>query len=272
MSRFNRDYELVIQTDGQDVTVRPPFKVVFDAQKSISGGLNRASIQVFGLGERTRLAVVKDPEQSKQIPVRLSVGYESGLELIFKGTVYRGQNRREGPDIVTDLDCLDGGFDYLTAFTSKTVRRDRVSAILADLPNTGRGKIGEVQELQRPKVLVGATMRLLDEIVDDGQDWFVNDEQLYIMRGDEVISRFIPVVNADSGLIGTPEREQQKITFETLMNPTLKLAGLCNIRSITAPHLNGVYRIDTINYSGDNYGQNWMQSVTAILAPQYKVI
>lgn len=62
------------------------------------------------------------------------------------------------------------------------------------------------------------------------------------------------------------------MTFQTIMNPTLKVAGLCQLESVTAPDLNGVYRINQINYSGDYTGDDWTQMVTAKRAPNYKVV
>lgn len=272
MSRFNRQFELMIEADGERVTVGSPFRISFDATKSLSGGLNKMTIQVFNMAERRRLAVVKDPEQRKRLPLSLKVGYNGTLDLIFRGTVHRGLNRREGPDIITELDCLDGGFDFFNSFTSQTVRGDRLGAILRDLSNTRRGKIGEIQKLVRPKVLVGNTVKLIDQIIDEDQSWYIDDEQLNILRDNEVISSFIPLVSAATGLIDTPEREQSKLTFSTLMNPTLKIGGLARLKSTTAPHMNGIYRLETIGYTGDNYGEAWQQTCTGLLARNYRVI
>jgi hypothetical protein len=44
------------------------------------------------------------------------------------------------------------------------------------------------------------------------------------------------------------------------------------LASITAPSLNGVYRIKQINYSGDYTGSDWTQTVTAERAANYKVV
>lgn len=272
MSRFERDCKLTITVDGRTVTIQPPLRISFDCMKSIDGGLNKSTIQVFGLNERNRLAIVKDPEQRKRIVVNLAVGYQGSTETIFKGNVERGSNRREGADIVTELYCLDGGFDYLNSFTSRAVKADRIGVLLQDLPNTGRGKIGSVKDLIRPRVLVGSTMKLIDDVIDDDQTWFIDNEQLYILRDNEVISSFIPVVSAQSGLISTPERDQSIITFETLMNPSLKIGGLCNLKSKTAPHLDGVYKLTNVNYAGDNYGVTWQQTCSGILQPNYTVI
>ena len=275
-SRFNRDFELIVQVSKRStVSVVPPMRVSFSANKSVSGGLNKLTVRVYNLNESHRLALVKDAEdQDKRIGLSFRVGYEGSLKLLFKGTVHRGTNSREGAELVTELECLDGGHDFLSGFTNKTVKgKDQaVTAILSDLPNTSRGKITVLAPITRPKVLVGPSARLIDELIADTETWYVDDERLYIVKSGEVTSSFVPLVSAATGLINTPTREQSKITFDTLLNPTLKIGGLCSLVSSTAPHLNGVYKIESIGYNGDNYGASWSQSVTGLLAGGYTVL
>ena len=279
LSRFNRDFRLVVQVStGRAVEVVPPMKIAFEATKSIAGALNKMVIRVYNLKESNRLALVKDAErpgeQQPRIPIALSVGYKGSLQLLFKGTVHRGENSREGPDFITELECLDGGHAWLNGFTSATVKgKDRaIEAIRQGLPEIGRGKITKQNPITRPRVLVGSSGKLLNEVINDDETWYIDEEKLYLVKGDEVVSRFIPVVNAQTGLLNTPTREQSKVTFDTLMNPTLRIGSRCQLQSSSAPHLDGVYRIETIEYKGDNYGSDWSQSVTGFLAQGVKVV
>ena len=272
--RFNRDYELTVGIGPQAVVVRPPLRIVFSCDKSINGGLNKLNLQVFNLKESNRFALVKDAEENKRIPIVLKVGYQDTLETIFKGTIHRGSNDRQGSDFKSTLECLDGGFDFLNSYTSRTVRgKDlAVKAILQDMPNTTKGKLTSQAQLTRPKVLVGNSVQLIEDSLNPGETYYIDNEQLFIVKFDEVISSFIPVISAQTGLKNTPERQNQKVTFETMMNPSLKLGGFAQLKSKTAPHLNGVYKIETMNYSGDYDGADWQQSVTAITSDNFRVI
>lgn len=269
-SRFNRNFELL----AGRVIVTPPMRIEFSADKSVIGGLNRMTLRVYNLNETHRLALVKDAEESRQIPISLSVGYRDVLHLVFRGTIHRGQNYREGADFVTELECLDGGFDFLNSFTSVTVKGKTVAvdAILADMPNTAKGKLRTQEPLLRPKVLVGQSATLLDAMMNDDETWYIADEKLYIIKDDEVVSTYVPVVTAKTGLLNTPTREFSKVTFETLMNPTLKIGGLCSLESQSAPHLNGVYKLYSMGYAGDTHGTDWKQTVTAMLTGGYTVL
>lgn len=275
LARFNRDYELKVQILGGEVTVRPPIRISFQGDKSISGGLNQIQIKIYNLEERKRLSLVKDAEDpSVRIPFQLKVGYENRTEIIFKGTVHSGSNARNGADMITTIEGLDGGFDFLNSFTTRTVEGGKVAvdAALRDMTNTTVGRITQRPVLTRPKVLVGNSAKLISDMVAPDETWFIDDEQLFIMKDNEVLSRFIPVVSAETGLLNTPEREQKKVTFKTLMNPSVKIGRRVNLQSKTAPHLNGVYRIETISLQGDNFGDEWSQTCTGFLAAGVTVL
>jgi hypothetical protein len=140
------------------------------------------------------------------------------------------------------------------------------------MPNTAEGAITPHTQLVRPKVLVGNSARLITDMLDDNEAMFIDDEQLFVLRNDEVRTDLAPLVTARTGLMNKPQASKGEVTFQTIMNPTLKVAGLCELASITAPSLNGVYRIKQINYSGDYTGSDWTQSVTAERAANYKVV
>ena len=273
--RFSRNYILRITAGGLNIEITPPIQIVFDIAKSIWGGINKMNVQITNLAESKRLSLVKDMEENEKIiPISLFVGYQDRVEMIFKGTVQTGGNARQGPDILTTLECLDGGKDSLHSFTARTVEGGRraIDACVADMPRTKIGKITERPVLTRPKVLVGNSARLIDDMVGPGETWYIDNEQLFVIKDNEVTSGLKPVVSAETGLISTPTRDSSLVTFETLMNPTVKIGGLANLKSSTAPHLDGIYRIETISYSGDNHGAAWTQTCTGTLAAEAKSI
>lgn len=275
MSRFFRDFELVIQPpEGRSIVVRPPMRIVFRCDKSITGGLNRIDLQVYNLNEKNRLAIVKDAEQRKRIPIVLRAGYEGNIETIFQGTIHTASNDRQGANFISTINALDGGEDYLAGHVSETVtnKEQAVAAVLKGLPNTGRGKLTALKEVTRPRVLVGNPLKLLPSLLQPGESFYIDNEQLFIVKGDEVVQSYVPRVEPRTGLLSTPERESQKVTFETLMNPALKLGGRCDLQSVNAPYLNGVLRIESMTYSGDTEGDEWKQSVTGLAASSFKVL
>lgn len=262
MNRFNRNFELVISLKSGDLTISEPFRVQFDATKTIKRDLNKATIKIYNLSKEKYSELRKDEGQKTYLKVALSVGYDT-LGLVFQGNIHDSEIRREGADIVTTLYCLDGGFDFLNSFTSKSVtsKEEVINTVLKDMPNTSKGKITTQKSTLRPKVLVGSSVKILEKNLQQDEDFFIDGEKLHILKSNEVISNFVAVVDSESGLLTTPSISEKKVNFETLFNPLLKVGGLCELNTIFEPSMNGLYKIETIIYKGDNFGDEWSQTV-----------
>lgn len=279
-SRFDRNFEFIFASGPNAVVIRPPFRIQFSGESfggsvgsSVPLGLNKIQVILYGLGEKTRNALVKDSNESKYIPLILKIGYGENLETLFRGSVHRGIVERRGSEIVAVIECLDGGFDSNNSFTSKTIvgKTEAIRAILQDMPNTTEGKITTQDQLIRPKVLVGNSMKLLREQVGD-QEIFIDKEQLYIIKSDEVVSLFVPLVSAETGLIATPQRQNSIVTFQTMLNPEIRIGGLAKLQSVISKYLNGVYKVISLSYIGDNYGNDWTQTVNAFLSDMFRQV
>lgn len=272
--RFDRNFILTVGLGSQAATIRPPMRVVFKIEKNGgSGGLNSANIQIYNLKDSTRSKLFKSKEEQTPLPVELQIGYGDDLGVIFRGSVQEGTLQRNGPDFISTLQCLDGG-DTLYSFTSATVRsKDAVfQAATKDMPRTKRGKITPQKEIIRPRILVGNSLQIITDNLNPGEKWFIDNEKLNILKDNEVLSSYIPVVSARTGLKNTPKIENLRVEFDTLMNPSLKIGHLCRLESLTAGKLNGIYKLDQMTYNGDNYGDIWGQTAQGLLTTDYKVI
>ena len=205
-NRFIRDYSFTFTVGGKTYEVLPPLRISFSGKKSIFGQLNTLDIRVFNLDPEKRAAMVKDIEVAKYIPIELQIGYDGRLETIFKGTVFSSSTKREGSYFVTEIQSMDGYYGVSSAFTSTvvTTKNQAIDQIVKDIPYVEKGKITAQNELVRPKVLVGNSYDILDSIVSPGHYRFIDDGVLSIIGKDEVVSGFIPVVSAETGLMNTP--------------------------------------------------------------------
>jgi len=291
VDRFLRDYRLTIGIGSQAVTILPPFRIRFSVDKSDKADLNKATIKVDGLNEDKRRRLVRDPDEKPEkdkdgkdkptsnqnkgyFPVLLEIGYEGRLETIFRGSIDEAGSVRENDgQFVTTISAMDGGEDFLRGFvsTSVTSKAAAVDAVLGTMPNTKKGKIGAQADISRPKVLVGNSMQTIQDMLDPDQRWFIDDERLNILGGNEVVSGYTPVVSAETGLINTPEADKKEVTITTFLNPSIKVGGLYQLISVTAPHRNGIYKCTLITYSGDFDGSDWFQRVTGEIAENYVV-
>lgn len=313
MDTFYRDYRLTVGIGNQAVIIEPPITVSFKALETVDKkSLGKLSVSINGLKSSTRLQLLKSEDEEKYIPVRLEVGYDGKLRQVFQGSVKSGAVKREGAIHIVSLECEDGGHDYINAFTSRTVRgKDQVvDSVLQDMPNTKKGSVTKQQALIRPKVLVGSSSKILTDTLAPDESFFIKDERIHILKENEVTSGNIPVVNARSGLLNTPQAtkisaqddggkkaktptnepdtdpagkkdtdsstlaksSKGQIVFDTKLNPMLVIGGLCALESVTNPALNGVYKIYQIETSGQNNGAAWHQKVVCQPAGSYSVV
>ena len=178
------------------------------------------------------------------------------------------------------------------------------------MPNTKKGAVTKQQALIRPKVLVGRSSKIITDMLSPEESFFIKDERVHILKSNEVTSGNIPVVNASSGLLNTPQAtkisaqdeggkkakkptnepdtnpagkkdtdsstltksSKGQIVFDTKLNPMLVIGGLCAVESVTNPALNGVYKIYQIETSGQNKGASWYQKVVCQPAGSYRVV
>lgn len=313
MDTFYRDYRLTVGIGNQAVIIEPPITMSFKALETVDKkSLGKLSVSINGLKPSTRLQLLKSEDEEKYIPVRLEVGYDGKLRQVFQGSVKSGAVKREGAIHIVSLECEDGGHDYINSFTSRTVRgKDQVvDSVLQDMPNTKKGSVTKQQALIRPKVLVGSSSKILTDTLAPDESFFIKDERVHILKANEVTSGNIPVVNARSGLLNTPQAtkisaqddggkkakmptnepdtdpagkkdtdsstlaksSKGQIVFDTKLNPMLRIGGLCALESVTNPALNGVYKIYQIETSGQNNGAAWHQKVVCQPAGNYSVI
>lgn len=275
-SNFNRDYRLTVTSGTTQKIISPPFRFAFNCNESIKGGgPNKLQGQIYGLAKDTRNMFRRDEDDDRKVFVSLDIGYDGALKNVFSGDVSTGSSRLTRNAYITQFAALDGGDDYINAYTSKTVsgKDNAINSIIEDMPSTTKGKVtATFPELSRPKVLMGASSELIEDLVGQDKDFYIKDGKVNIISEDEVTLEYVPKVSAKTGLLNTPSKQDKKVTFETVMNPYLTIGGRCDLESFVDERLNGVYKIEMIRYSGDTRGVAWKQAVTCVLLDNYKVV
>ena len=302
--RFNRNYSLeIITLDNKKITIQPELRITFDVTKSVKGGLNNGTIQIYNLSQTHRNLIVKDEditEEDKEkkeeknktdaqkeaselkdagirtlpadyMQFELKAGY-SKIETIFKGAISKASSKKQGAEFVTTIEAYDGLYDMQNSYTSKVVKGKISEQVIKDMPTIKKGKITEQNPLLRPRVLVGNSFKILEENLALNETYYVDDGVIHIIKEKEVTSGYIPLVNSETGLLNTPEKLQKEVKFETMMNPLLRIGGLMQLESLYDKRFNGIYKVNTIHYTGDYSGSDWKQEVLCIACNDYKVV
>ena len=275
--RFDRQYRLFIRFTATDVVeITPPLNIKFEAKKTIISDVNELKLQIFNLNLDKRNKLIKDKAQQsgneKYLQVILQVGYSTLVD-VFIGNVYEAGSSKVGADWITTLVCKDGGFDFRNSFTSKTVAPsiDITDELIKDMPNTNKGKISRPNTRIRPKVLVGNTTNLIEENLQDDEAYFIDNEKLNVIKNNELLDDFAVEVSKDTGLLNAPLKQESFIICETLMNPVIKVGGQILLKS-SIIELNNLYRVDTMQFTGDFRGQDWKQTLYLRKSTGFKVL
>jgi hypothetical protein len=265
--KFNRNYKLTISIGGQVLTIQPPLRVDFSGTRSVGQMANTFNVAIFNLSPENYKQLTKDPDTRKnqfennEYTFRFEAGYGDDLGLIFAGQVFEAKTRRDGVDFITEISSIAGLYDEMYASTFQTIDNRDVAEFLIGEMKSDKGTVVDLPKLKRPRVLVGNPLKILRTTHSDKQV-FIDNDKVHIIDKVDTTTPFIPVISAETGLISTPTRNVQQVNFDTVLNSQIALGGRVNIQSSTAEYLNGIYRVETIEYRGSNYGGDWLQAVT----------
>lgn len=266
MDKFGRNYSLSIELiDGDTLSVGLPFTTEFDIERSINSSQNTAVLRIYNLSKIHRNQIRFNANNTgTPRSVILKAGYGDVLSLMHYGQIQEAHSYREGVNFITEITSNDAGHAYATADFSQTIPASNVnpvlktsvlSTLIANLPLVSQGAIGNYYgKYYRPYSFSGSTIDHLRQ--ESGNGFFIDNGKANILRDNEyIISNTIPLINAASGLLGTPQLQLNILTFDMLLEPSLILGQLIQLQSQTfsdfeGNNLNGVYKINSMKHRG----------------------
>jgi hypothetical protein len=266
VKQFGRQIRLYVG-NGKTGFECSQLRISFEVTKTIGSEPNPAKIRVYNLNESKRNAI-RNKEYNKVI---LWVGY-SEMRVIYAGDIVKGNIRRDGLDIITEMECGDGANAIIYARVSKTLSAGAsdtaiVNETLRDMDgiSTGVSDIPNARILPRGKALVGNARDILSQVARNNKaDWSVQDGSLLMLPKDKALEAdegFI--LSKDTGMIGSPEETGDGLKVTCLLNPALRIGSMVRVESILK-HFNGDYKITELSHSGDYMADNWSTQITCI--------
>lgn len=257
--KFGRAFHLVAQTTtGLTVSMELPFSIEFDITRNVFSSTNVAQIRIFNLAPNTRNSLRKNVIDLDDIrTVTLRAGYGENLPVVFTGNITQAWSVRENNvNFVTQIESFDGGFAFATGITSQnfqagTSMETVLRSLIEDLPGVTLGAIGDGYDFSigpRGDTYSGNTAQLLTELTN-GQ-FYVDNGKAYILGNSECVQGQIELIDASTGLIGTPLREQSFISLDLIFEPRVSCGQLINLRSGTDVTFNGEYKVASVKHRG----------------------
>jgi hypothetical protein len=259
MDKWGRNYKLLVGTiDGDTVQIEPPFTLQFDITRNTLTSANVCQLRIYNLSQPVRNKIRYNiSEYTKYMPVKLYAGYGDNIPIIFQGNITQAWSVRERTNMVTQIECFDGGYAFVNAtadrlppFPAGTTQKSIVADLAETLPHVTKGSIGEMDGvLLRKNSFSGATLPILSELT--GGRSFIDNEKFNVLASNEYIDTGSTLlINSDSGLLGTPVQELTIVRFDMIFEPMLAPGIRIKLQSETEQNLNGFYKVTAVKHRG----------------------
>lgn len=268
MEKRRRNYQLLIEEgfrtfqqvsdglpQGSTIQIGLPLTVEFDIVRNVLASANTSSIRIVNLAENTRGKIYKDAFATNYFKgIELKAGYGDTIPTIFKGNISSASSVRESVGMVTRVEAYDGGFAFTNgradvAFQGGTPINQILDSAIKYLPQVNKGAVGNYSgKLARGLTLSGNPAEQLAQLTNGG--FFVDNEKAYCLGDNECIEGELALINADTGLLGTPVREQTVLTFDMIFEPRLLIGQKVRLQSSTEKLFNGDYKVISVRHRG----------------------
>jgi len=260
--KFQRNYKLTIDTSdgGEKIIVEMPLTINFTIHRAVGASVNTAQIEIINLGAELRNRIYQDWNVvEKNRKVQLEVGYGGKLTTIFKGSIFQAWSMRVvgSADITTTIVSMDGQYDASKTMIFQTLESqegtsisDIFNTLIGGFENLKAGVIGIKDAIfNRPVVLDGNNWDQINKF-SNGQ-CFIDLEKVYVLAKDQAYEGAdIQVIDASTGLLETPRREQANLTIKTLLEPRSNLGQIIRLSSPIMPQYDGVYKVNGTTHQG----------------------
>lgn len=293
--QWKRKAQVIIGKDGRGLSIKD-LRVAFEVQKTAEPAPNIAVIRIWNLSPSNEQLIKTEYDD-----VLLNVGYEDAMRLVFRGNIKHVYRYRDGNDFITEIEAADGDKDFRTAIINETLAagtsNDEVvkRAVKSFKGGTTQGytKVKKRTRL-RGKVISGATRDVLNDIArESGANWSIQDGQLVIVPASGYLPNEAAVIRSDTGMLGSPEVNENGVTVRCLLNPQLLVNGAIKLdnngikaqaqklgktakgnedvvtqrRQLNEPvrlSPDGIYKILKLTHKGDTRGGDWISEIESV--------
>lgn len=259
-------------------------RVAFKVEKGLWRNVpNRIELKVYNLSQQTREHLdalsrqrardvpvpVGSVRPRKRVYVSLDAGYDDLMNRLFQGDVRRIKSTVETPDIVTWVTAGEGEASLITARVGRSFGPGTAPEVIAryiagqlgvELGNAGqmlRGiHLGRMTRFTNGAVLSGSAARAMDLLCTSaGFEWSIQNNALQLTRVREAVSDAVVVLNPQTGMIGSPTRDDTRlIRARCFIQPDVLPGRLVRIES---KFITETIRVEKVVFSGDTHGPDW---------------
>ena len=267
MQKWMRNYKIKFERgfkkSGQyypqeEIYVSYPFTLHLNIERGVYASANTGVFQIYNLSREVQARLWKDQtDQTRYITMWLYAGYGDVLPLIFVGDVQYCYSYKEGgsTEYVTEINACDGLYFMQYGYSNLTINggiglSPLLKTLIDENPFVKLGYVTPtIPKFQKSQTFIGQTMELLRREFAN-HDVFVDNGLLNVLAENEIIPTSLPIIYADSGLLGSPKRSGLYLEFQMLFEPALSIAQGVSIVSDSLQFINQTYRLIGLRHSG----------------------
>ena len=276
---YSRIVSVMVGEPGGEASVLDAVRVNFNVVKTEDDEPNQFDLEVYNLSKSTRTKF-----ETTDNRVILQAGYASmGLKLLAIGDIVRGSTEFKQPDVITSVDCRDGGRALRDARASlsfepnvpaKTMVEELVKKLNVDNIEIGFDLSGT---FKNGWSFYGSARDGLNKLgACFGFQWSVQNNTLQLTKKRTPSAREAVLLTPSTGMIGSPSRidktgnnltkakEEPGLKVKCLLNPALVPGDPVVIESADYPR--GTYRIVKVAHIGDTHGNEWSSTLEVVEA------
>jgi hypothetical protein len=260
----------------QDAMVIKDLRVEFRIDKTPRKEPNTCSLMVYNLNPESRAKLT-----TKGSRVWLEAGYTGNTSLIFVGDARYISHVRHSVDWVTKIELGDGARAYAhgrtnQSFKAGTSKGDILRAIakqtgwnLGNVEDVAAGLAGNLEH--NGFVSYGSAAQNMDRILSSqGLRWSVQNGAIQIMPKAGYLAQSAVVLDADHGLVGSPEMGsansetgKRTLRVKCLLRPELRVGARVALHSAG---YDAVFAVKSLKHEGDTWSGPWYSECELVAA------
>jgi len=256
--KFQRQYQIQIECDDEVAIIKPPFTINFSLNRDVGSTANTLNLKILNLSQHTRQKIFQDRYNTARIAYRrieLRAGYGTDMPIIFQGNIQVAYNYREKTEWVTDITAWDGGAAFANSFSNFTLgagtsQNAIISKLFTDMPGISPGIVSQFNGTsERGKTYFGNTTDIIQEEVGIQGNFFIDNEKAFVLKPTDAYNGTVQIINAKSGLLGTPRRYDARLDIDVLFEPHVSVGQVLQLQSLEAMY-NGNYKVMGFTHQG----------------------
>lgn len=279
MIKFQRDYDLIaVGQSGAPHIISYPITCEFTITRQAFSSCNDAHFTLYNIARDKRHDIYKDnADVQTNMPILFAATHQSqgvAKSICFKGNITRAFSYRQGPDIITEIEALDGGYGVMNAQVELPLKvgwswLQAAQALVKLMPGLSLGGVSNIIiQNSRGLTLAGSCWDILKQIVQDDGKAFIDLEKVYLLKENDVLVSPNGLLTIDSsiGLLNTPRRQANILTLDLIFEPRLIIGQAIDVNSVVQPEVNGKYHVQGIVHSGVISGAIDSETKTSVTA------